>query len=151
MQQESRRLIPVLNYRSSLLHVLCAKAGEQAAVLEKIQAVLPEDLQPHVLHCVIRLKTLTVFTGSATWATAMRFYGQTMLDAVNNRQSLTLSTVRVKVLPEIGAEKSGRKAVLPSSDTVAVLMAQGKTVADPQLKASLLRLGATLSRLQQKN
>lgn len=145
------RLIPVLDCCNILLQGLGVKANEQKGCLEAIKLVLPHDLQSHVLHCVASAKTLTVFTPSASWATSLRFYSKDMLAAVNGRVEYNLSTMRVKILPDVTFQKAEHKPVIPTQETVSVLMSQCQTITDPKLKASLMRLSSTLMRLQQEN
>jgi Tfp pilus assembly protein PilN len=148
MQKNSRPLMAVLAYPNKTLSQLCLQSSQQVALLEEIKAVLPDHVQSHALHCVAGAKTLSVYTDSANWATQLRFHSSAMLAVANARFSGNITTLRVKILLNFVSQEPKRQSLIPSQSTVAVLKSHSETVSDPQLKASLMRLSTTLTRLQ---
>ncbi|MEQ1529166.1 MAG: DciA family protein [Methylococcales bacterium] len=136
-------------FPSRTLALLFNQIEQQKRVLQQLQAVLPEPLAKHVLHCVINDKKLLIYTGSAAWASQLRFYNKTILAAIAPITTRTVNIMQVKILLE-NSNNTGvsvRKANLPSSETIEMIRNQGAAVPDDQLKQALLSLSTTLKRL----
>ncbi len=151
MLENNRNFKPILAYPNKTLSQLSFQTSRQLAVLEKIKVVLPENAGNHALHCLVSKKTLLVYTDSANLATQLRFHSEAMLDAANASATVKLSALKVKILPAYEQRKQKREPNLPSPLTVKLIAANSQAMQDPQLKAALLKLSSTLSRLQQEN
>ncbi len=134
-----------------MLSQLRLQVVRQLALLGEVKSVLPENVENHALHCVVSKKTLLVYTDSANWAMQLRFHGEAMLAAANTDANLKLTAVKVKILPAYEQREQKRKRNLPSPDTVKLIAANSQAAQDPQLKAALVKLSSTLTRLQQEN
>jgi hypothetical protein len=79
----------------------------------------------------------------------LRFHSSAILAVANARFSGNITTLRVKILPNFVSQEPKRQPLIPTQSAVVAIKSHSETVSDPQLKASLMRLSATLTRLQQ--
>jgi hypothetical protein len=158
MAQNARPLKAILSYPNKTIALLCLQINQQLAVLEQIKAVLPKELTDHTLHCVFNDKKLNnrkllIYTDSAVWASQLRFYGKTILAAIESSTSDTVSVLQIKVInvPETTITRKNRIAVIPSQAVADEIGSFSLTVTDSKLKQSLDKLSSTLARLRRKN
>jgi len=145
----------VASYNSRILASYQQKMKQQQHLLAIIKAVLPKPLTDHVLYCTIAINKLFIYTYSATWSSQLRFYQQTMLNAVINANLTTIKTIQIKlIVPEDHSPKNKHLLNIPSDDNIKLLHQCGKSVNNGNLKKALLNLSETLNKLsshQEKN
>jgi hypothetical protein len=153
MAQNARTLKAVLSYPNKTIALLCLQINQQLAILEHIKAVLPKELADHALHCVFNNKKLLIYTDSAIWASQLRFYGNTILTAIESINSDTVSALQIKVInvSETANTRKKRIAVIPSQTVADDINSYSLTITDSQLKQSLDKLSSTLARLHLRN
>ncbi len=158
MVQNARPLKAVLSYPNKTIALLCLQINQQLAILEHIKAVLPKELADHALHCVFNNKNpnnkkLLIYTDSAIWASQLRFYGNTILTAIESINSDTVSALQIKVInvSETANTRKKRIAVIPSQTVADDINSYSLTITDSQLKQSLDKLSSTLARLHLRN
>jgi hypothetical protein len=146
MKLKAQALKPILHYPNRTIAQLSLQISQQLAILARIRAVLPKELEGHVLHCVYNNKKLLVYTDSANWASQLRFHSKTMLAACG--QSISASVLQVKIIGAMAITSPKRKALIPPQAVADEIHSQGLITSDPQLKQALNKLGTTLTRLQ---
>jgi hypothetical protein len=148
MAQSTRPLKPILAYPNKTIAQLCLQINQQIAILEQIKAVLPRELADNVLHCVLNNDKLLVYTDSALWGSQLRFYGKTILTAIESVNSASVSALQVKIISIPAATTPKRRPVIPSQKVADELWKNSLIASDPQLKQALGKLSTTLARLQ---
>jgi hypothetical protein len=130
----------IVNFYSQIEH--------QKQLLRCIRTVLPEALAKYARHCVVSNKKLLIYTDSATWASQLRFYNQTIL-AIPPLIKLSIEVMQIKIIREqTGINRQpGEKAIIPSAENIEIIRNHSLVVPDNQLKLALLKLSATLERL----
>jgi hypothetical protein len=125
---------------------------QQHLILQRIQAVLPEQLAKQVRHCLIRDKKLLIYTDSAAWASQLRFYNSAILAAIAPLTRTLVEIMQIKIIAgQIGLILSSkRKAKIPSLEKIENIRNHSLTVSDDQLRTALLKLSTTLERLTSK-
>jgi hypothetical protein len=114
--------------------------------LEIVRAALPPALAVRVTDCVVSERKLLLYTGSAAWASQLRFHADTVLAAVNAVADASVDVVVTRILPPLEEPRTAaRKAKLPSAEHIEELCNAAAT--DDSLRKALARLGATLRRL----
>jgi hypothetical protein len=158
MAQNAKPLKAALSYPNKTIALLCLQINQQLAILEHIKAVLPKELADHALHCVFNDKNpnnkkLLVYTDSAIWASQLRFYGKTILTAIESINSDPVSVLQIKVInvPETAITRKNSIAVIPSQAVADDINSYSLTITDSQLKQSLDKLSSTLARLHRRN
>ena len=157
MAQNTKPLKAVLSYPNKTIALLCLQINRQLAILERIKAVLPKELASHALHCLFNDKKfnnrkLLIYTDSAIWASQLRFYGTSILTAIESVTSDPVSVLQVKVInvPETANTGKKRIAVIPSQTVADEIRNHSLMVTDPQLKQALSKLISTLARLHSR-
>jgi hypothetical protein len=157
MAQNAKPLKAVLSYPNKTIALLCLQINQQLAILEHVKAVLPKELADHALHCLFHdkkpnNKKLLIYTDSAIWASQLRFYGKTILTAIESVTSDPISAIQVKVINLLETANTRKKhiAVTPSQAVADEINSYSLTVTDPQLKQSLDKLSSTLARLHSR-
>lgn len=156
-----------LTYPSRAMAMLYGQLEQQKQVLQRIHAVLPEDIAKHALHCVIKDKKLLVYTDTPAWASQLRFYNRAILAAVAPVTRAPVSIMQVKIQQEAGltvhgnmidAEKlktqstnSARKPNIPSAEKIRLIRDHSLTIPDEKLQQALQRLSATLEKLSRED
>jgi Dna[CI] antecedent, DciA len=158
MAQNVKSLKVALSYPNRTIASLCLQINQQLALLECIKAILPRELASHALHCVLNdkkpdNKKLLIYTDSAIWASQLRFYGKSLLTAVEPVTSGPVSVLQVKVInvPETAITSKKRIVAIPSQTVAEAINNHSLTVTDPELKQALNKLSSTLARLQSRN
>lgn len=142
----------LLNSPRGYFRGLNAQIEAQLSVLETIKRVLPDEVAAHALHCVGQGKKLVIYTDASVWATPLRFHKETILTATRFLKE-SYTELQIKVISPINTNsgQTKRSPIIPSSDVIKDVEDYGQLMEDVQLKQSLLRLSATLSRLQRRN
>lgn len=126
---------------------------QQKKLLAHLQAVLPDALSAQVRHCLIKDNKLLVYTGSAVWASQLRFYNKIILASVAPLSKQPVDSLQIKIMdsPMRASHRPLRKANIPSANTIEIIRTYSLAVSDNQLKQALLKLSATLDRLSSRN
>jgi hypothetical protein len=158
MVQNAKPLKSVLSYPNKTITLLCLQINQQLAILEHVKAVLPKELACHALHCVFNDKNpnnrkLLIYTNSAVWASQLRFYGKTILTAIESVTLEPVSVLQVKVMNVPEAANTGNKgiAAIPSQTVADEILNHSLMATDQQLKQALGRLSSTLARLHNQS
>ena len=128
------------------------KVAARASALEQLarltREAVPEPMQPHVIACAVRDRTLVVFTDTAAWGSQLRFIQPMILDAIHHHTGHLLDTVRLKV-QQPSAERPATAAASTSPTresrdisqrSRAVIESAAEGISDPDLAAALQRL-----------
>lgn len=141
-----------LSFHNRTMACFYSRIEQQHRVLQRIQAVLPENLAKQIRHCLIGDKKLLIYTDSAAWASQLRFYNSAILAAITPLTRKPIEIMQIKIL----AGQTGlilapkRKAKIPSVEKIAIIRNDSLTVPDNQLRIALLKLSTTLERLSGK-
>jgi hypothetical protein len=138
----------ITTLRSRNLSQLHHTINVQRQLTQLIKAQLPESLAKHVVHCVAKADTLLLYTHSANWASQLRFYNAAILAAAGD----SISTLQTKIITSPKPSNTEpRKANIPCAEKIEYLRAYSEAVQDDQLKAAMLKLTNTLTRLSSGN
>jgi len=120
----------------------------QAKLLIKIKVALPEHLSEHALYCVLTNKKLSLYTDSAVWSSQLRFYHQTILQALLRTHNGIIETLQIKIIPQTNEAKVEHQDLkkLPSPENINFILAQAEQQNDKALKNALLRLAKTFQK-----
>jgi len=138
-----------LGYEGKVFALYKYQIETQTRLLKKIQSLLPEHLSSHVLYCVLNNKKLSLYTDSAIWSSQLRFYHQTILQALLRTHSGVIETLQIKIIPQtIKQDDSEEKEhkTLPSSENIDFILQQAEQQSDETLKKALLKLGSTFKK-----
>jgi hypothetical protein len=139
---------PALSYPRLAGAALAARLHKHRELLDIVRAALPAALADRVADCVLSGRKLLIYTGSAAWASQLRFHAGAVLAAVNAVAGASVDVVVTRILPPAEEHRApARKAKLPPKERIAELRNTACTVADDSLRQALGRLGATLDRL----
>jgi hypothetical protein len=101
-------------------------------------------LAGQVVHCVLKNSQLLLFTGSAAWASQLRFYSQTLLRTLMSN-NVQVTSVQIRVIAQSArSEPQLKKASKLSPEKIEFLQSYSHSIQDAQLKASFLKLSHTL-------
>jgi hypothetical protein len=150
MAHKSPSLKPILSYPNRTIAQLSLQINRQLAILARIKAALPNELAIHVLHCVTNKNKLIVYTDSANWASQLRFYGKSVIDALEPYASIPATNLHFKIItvptPPLISPK--HRTITPSQAVALEIHNQSLSTTDPQLKAALKNLSSTLKKLR---
>lgn len=138
-----------LGYEGKVFALYKYQIETQTKLLQKIKSILPEHLSEHIHYCVLNNKKLSLYTDSAIWSSQLRFYHQTILQALLSTHSGVIETLQIKIIPqtvkqENPAEKQSK--VLPSAENIDFILQQAEQQEDDTLKSALLKLGRTFKK-----
>jgi hypothetical protein len=149
MTQKRQTLKPILAYPNKSIAQLHLQINQQLAILGQIKSALPTELQVHVLHSVLNGKKLIIYTDSGNWASQLRFYGKTMLTAIDAAPSKSVAIIQVRIINDATTSKSPKpKGIIPSQTVIYSIRNQSQLTTDPQLKQMFDKLSVTLARLR---
>jgi hypothetical protein len=142
-----------MNSTSSTSHPLLQAPGSRlehlvrrAAALDRLTRALKQLLSPALAaHCrgiAYDSGCLTVFVDSPAWTARLRFHQRTIKDGLEARCNTAVRRLRVKVAPSAAPPSiASRKTPPLTAGTRALLQATANAIEDPELAASLRRLG----------
>lgn len=144
-QQEQRVTIkkpvfkPINLIQNSYIGQLQRQIALQQQLLLQVKAALPEFLAGgQVVHCVLKNSQLLLFTGSAAWASQLRFYSQTLLRTLMSN-NVQVTSVQIRVCTQSAkTEPQLKKASKLSPEKIEFLQSYSNSIQDAQLKASFL-------------
>jgi hypothetical protein len=99
MLTQTARFKLALTHQNKILVHYKSQLQQQQLLLDIIRAVLPEPLKSHACYCVMANRGVSVYTPSAVWASQLRFYTNTLLDAILKwRQYAYVEKVHIRIL-----------------------------------------------------
>ena len=134
-------------YNNRILANYQQKIKQQQYLLNIVKTCLPKTLTNHVLYCVISAEKLLIYTDSAAWSSQLRFYQQSMLNALIDTNEVFINAVKIKIIIQNNSVKETPKKNIPSKSNIKLLHHCGKSVNDQKLKQALLNLSQTLNKL----
>ncbi|MCK5120840.1 MAG: DUF721 domain-containing protein [Methylococcales bacterium] len=138
-----------LNYKGSVLANYRLQIERQNRLLNTIKSALPDRLSSHALSCVVSEKKVSLYTDSAIWSSQLRFYHQTMLQALHSSNQGHFESIQIKVMPKaIEIErKNDQLKIIPSTESIDNILDQAENQPDEELKNALLRLGNAFKKI----
>jgi hypothetical protein len=99
MVTQTARFKLALTHQNKILANYQSQLQQQQWLLDIMRSVLPDTLKSHARYCVIANRCVSVYTPSAVWASQLRFYTNTMLDAILKwRQYAYVEKVHIRIL-----------------------------------------------------
>lgn len=140
-----------LSYKGSVLADYRLQIDKQNRLLNVIKSVLPERLSSHALSCVASDNKVSVYTDSAIWSSQLRFYHQTMLQALHSSNQGYFESLQIKVMPETITikRKNYQPKITPSAESIENIIDLAESQSDEELKKALLRLGNVFKKTSQ--
>ncbi len=96
-----------------------------------------------VTNCVLKGRKLVIYTSSAAWASQLRFYSSALLTRINSQSAESIELIQFKIFQPEGLLqdlKKPRKALLPSSSNISLILKNITDSPDSKLKESLIKL-----------
>ena len=131
---------------SDNLSRLCNHIEKLNSLQTKLRGYLEPPLGEHVIIADYRQKTLVLHAGSAAWATKLRYRTPDILKLF--RDDLPgLRTIRIKNPPVETPVQKTRRAANATPGSVDTIRQAADRMADPSLRAALLRIADSLGHL----
>lgn len=142
MARQPRPLQRHLSQAQGPLATLLQRISSQQAALQKVSALLPDDLRTHCLHADFRQRELLLLFDSPAWANRARYLAPTLLEELRRRESPALKRLRIQVTPQQSRAPLSRLRPRPrlSASGAEALRNASTAVADQALAAALQRL-----------
>jgi len=139
--------LPALGYEGNVLAGYKYQIEIQNALLKTIKSTLPETLSNHALYCVVSGKKISLYTDSAVWSSQLRFYHQTILRSLMDKNRGVYEILQIKIIPKIVEYEQKNTLTLPSAENINFILNQAESQTDEKLKTALLKLGTTFKKL----
>ncbi len=138
-----------LAYPNRTMVYLHSQIEQQQRILKQIKAALPDELAKQTKHCLIKDHKLLVYTGSAIWASQLRFYNTAILASIQTLVKFPIDNLQIKIISRATGltETAQRKANLPSLEGIDLIRKHSLSISDDKLSVALLKLSTTLKRL----
>lgn len=147
MPNHKKNFKPALAYPNGAIASLLVKVDRQKKLLNLIRTGLPETLAQHVHSCVISDRKLLVYTGSAVWASQLRFYSRIIQEITRSQSGEFIEVTQVRIIAPTGAPRQEiLKPIMPSPKNIESIRDNIKNIPDSQLKEALFRLSETLEK-----
>jgi hypothetical protein len=117
------------------------RAKVLAALDERLRRCLPDSLQPHCRLGNAGSGKLVWFVDAPVWGTLLRQHADVLLDAATEA-GFSAGALTVKVSPPLPSGLDGQAPKPLSQATRDALRKTAESVADPELRAQLLRLAS---------
>lgn len=140
-----------LDFDGRQMAICLAIIAEQNKLLTIVRTALPADLAKSVIHCVCSNQRLLLYTASASWASQLRFFHQSILKKLAETEYKNIQVVQVKVQPQTTVQKLFRSPQLPSAENIRIMQEQVKNQEQGELTQALLRLSNTLEKRLKAN
>ena len=124
--------------------------NEQDRLVRAVQERLPAPLRTHCRHCIRKGDTLVIQIGSSSHASLIRFHAPTLLRSMNDDLGLQLRDIQIRNLIPKGEPITNRRAEKPGDGSARHILEAASACESGDIRTSLLKLGATLSRLGKK-
>jgi hypothetical protein len=133
-------------FQSKILQGLQQQLALQQELKTIVQMALPEMIASHCVHCVMKTKTLIIYTRTAGSASQLRFYQPAMRASLASAGFNEIERLLFRVAQPV-AKPDEEPVQIPSQDIVDLLIQQGDANQEDELGRALLKLGKTLDRL----
>ncbi|MGR9045919.1 MAG: DciA family protein [Gammaproteobacteria bacterium] len=152
MTSHSHSFKQALTHRNRPLANLYTRIEQQQILLSAIRKNLPNQLAEHARHCVATDKKLLLYTDSSAWASQLRFYAKTLLNAVEPITRHRIEILQIKVSEPVDVQRTKPKhtAIVPDIRNIAMIE-ESVTESDEPLNRALKKLSATLRRLSESS
>ncbi len=143
MQKKTRpaSVAEILSRPSGPLRTLYSRSLDTEKLQEKLQAHLPGTLREHIVAVSYHNSTLHLYTDNAAWATRLRFQRAEILSLARDECLLTdLQGIRIRIAPTQDPPSTARRSCRLSANSARLLEDTARAIADPALRAALLRL-----------
>ncbi|MBL8258441.1 MAG: DUF721 domain-containing protein [Candidatus Competibacteraceae bacterium] len=130
-----------LSRQRGALGELIAKAKALSRQRQMFQAYLPPHLQEHAELIRLDEESWVVHTGSASWATRLRYALHNIREPLGQQLGLALPKPHIRVVPA-AAPPPPRPRLKLTKRTAKLLEATARDLADERLSAALRRLAA---------
>ena len=135
-----------LGYEGKIFAYYKKKIEIQGHLLKTIQSALPTSLSFHALFCVISERKILLYTDSAVWSSQLRFYHQTILQAILKKGYGEIEGIQIKIIPKVSKPVDKKEKNLPSDDSINLILSQADNQTDDALKNALHKLGCTFQK-----
>lgn len=139
-------------YSNESIARLKMEIHQQLILVKDIKSGLPQRLAEHVLHCVLKNCELIIFTDSGAWASQLRFYNNDIILLVKIKQPNPVNKILIKVLNHYtpGPRYAKKNSKIPSATVITAIYQQSQNIKHNEIKDALIKLSATLARLQNR-
>ena len=142
-----RHFKPVISFPNRVSAKLFSQIEKHRKILPLIQAAVPDNLADQVLDCAVNDRKLLIFISSANWASQLRFYSQSILNAVNSGTTGSIDKVQMRIVSMESTKPPLKKMPeVPSKENIELIRSVGKSAPEGDLKRALLSLSDTLKR-----
>lgn len=133
-----------LSFDNQIIANIKSNIATSERMLRQIKSNLANDLSSHIIACVVKNKSLIIYTKSATWATKLRFYSQHLLRATNTQSLPSINKIIVKIsLENRNYARKKRLPIKPTLKSIETVLSVADAT-DGILQESLIRLFKTL-------
>lgn len=145
----------MINHNASPIHSLAdivTASGRLSQILDHIENInrlqaklskyLDAPLNQHVVVADYQQQTLVLHADSAAWTTRLRYRTRELL-AVFKTDLPELCTIHIKNRPPAPSRRTTRQAARVSTAAAGALRAAADGIADPSLRAALLKIAGT--------
>jgi len=117
-------------------------------LLHVVRQALPAFLSEHCFDCVIKENELLIYTDSSVWASQLRFYQATLLDAIRSSSyAIIINHIHIRIsVPDLPRSCRLRNPRTPSRKIIGDIKSAARTSGDSEVRHSLLRLADALKR-----
>ncbi|MEE9354597.1 MAG: DciA family protein [Methylococcaceae bacterium] len=149
MSNNSRLIKTILTESSNKADWYLEKIKQHQTLLMVCRSALPFEMKEQLTACVLKNSTLILYTDSASWATKLRFYQDSILQALATEGFSYVVLTKFRILPQAeDLQKNIRIPKQPSTETLERMEAEAKHNGNPQIKASLLALVHSIKRFR---
>jgi hypothetical protein len=132
-----------LNYKN--LAELNRTLNLHRQTLAEIKKNLPPVLADHCIHCVPKQDRLIVYVDTAAFASQLRFFAPTLIDALASTTYSGFKEIKIRIAMPTAHPEGATKKALPLTETAAIHVSKtAETCQSEEIRLSLLRLGRTL-------
>ncbi len=96
--QKTKSLSELIGGTSKALSQLREKLDERSRLLLQVRAAMPPPMVAFVLSAGLKDHVLTIGTGSAAWASRLRYVTPQLLQRLNDDYQMGIEKVRVRVV-----------------------------------------------------
>ncbi len=132
--------------QSSGFRALLVQVEKHERLLRIARAALPSVLGEHCKACLSKEGRIVIFADSPAWATQLRFFGPAILASLRSCDGENFREVQVRNLTRETIPDESRSMNLPSPEVARMVRMSAIDAPTDELRAALMRLGATIER-----
>lgn len=143
-QSNSIPVHALLTGDNSALAPLCKRAGYLQQLNLELCSHLSAPLNTHCKLANITANAVILHADSPAWAARLRYCMPDILRLIQNRLNLTgIKSIRIKIMfPDEKSHSNHRRTLTMSTNTARLLADSARSITDPALRSSLLRLSS---------